>query len=145
MRISCLRRLIAQSLNLTKNEALRSHEISACVHFEFHSFYKEFGLNQLSIPASTMLGLLGFTCAPQATHGNRSRTNTTDERNRHRRVFEKPINQDLEEQRRHGTAVALAPTGFHRLRRPNASAMRRWNARIRVFFKRHFHKFKRHF
>ena len=84
--------------------------------------------------ASTMLGLLGFTCAPQATHGNRSRTNTTDERNRHRRVFEKPINQDLEEQQRHGTAVALAP-GFHRLRQPNASAMRRWNARIRVFLR----------
>lgn len=65
-----------------------------------------------------MLGLLGFTCAPQATHGNPSR------KHNFRRVFEKPINQDLEEQRRHGTAVALA--SFHRLPRPKC--MRRWNA-----------------
>lgn len=84
----------------------------------FHSFYK------------VRIGFLRLDNARAARLHLRTSSNSwksVPNKHNFRRVFEKPINQDLEEQRRHGTAVALA--SFHRLPRPKC--MRRWNARTK--------------
>ena len=81
----------------------------------FHSFYK------------VRISFLRLDNARAARLHLRTSSNSwksVPNKHNFRRVFEKPINQDLEEQRRHGTAVALA--SFHRLPRPKC--MRRWNS-----------------